>query len=221
MRIFIALLFPENIKDYLAEKAEAIRNCCQKGRFVSPANYHLTLRFLGEIPENDLGPTFAAAEETARQSAPLTIDLTGPGQFKRGNESIIWWGINRSNPALGKLHSLLQINLQPAGYAPEPQAFKPHITLARQASICQNFPVYNPGPAFTVNQIHVMESCRIDNKLTYIPLAGYQFRGQKTEDRGQKTEDRGQKTEDRGQTTGDRGDRGRKMEDRGRETEDR
>lgn len=197
MRIFIALLFPESVKDYLAEQAQAIQNCCQKGRFVSPANYHLTLRFLGEIPENDLGPTFAAAEETASQSPPPSLDLTGPGQFKRGNESLIWWGINFPNPALGKLHSLLQTNLQTAGYAPEPQAFKPHITLARQASICQIFPVYDPGPTFTVKQIHVMESCRIDNKLTYIPLAGYRFRGQKTEDRGRKMENRGRKPEDR------------------------
>lgn len=50
MRLFIGVPFPEPIPSQIHQAVSGIRDCLSKGRLSSPEGYHLTLKFLGEVP---------------------------------------------------------------------------------------------------------------------------------------------------------------------------
>jgi 2'-5' RNA ligase len=125
MRLFVALDLPWEIKERLATLAEGI----QGARWVPADNYHLTLRFIGEVPAY-------RAEEIDVALAGLrgkgfTLMLAGVGTFeKAGREVALWVGVERT-PALELLQSKIETALQRAGLEPERRRFVPHVTLAR------------------------------------------------------------------------------------------
>lgn len=125
MRLFVALDLPFELRERLSGLATGLAGV----RWVPPDNYHITLRFIGEMPghraeEIDL----ALAGLRARGFA---IEVAGVGTFeKSGRTSALWAGVAR-NPALDHLHSKIETALQRAGVASERRRFAPHITLAR------------------------------------------------------------------------------------------
>ena len=98
-------------------------------RWVPPENYHLTLRFIGEMPgyraeEIDLALA-------ALRAPGFAVTLAGVGTFHKGGRSVsLWVGVER-NPALDHLQSKIETALQRCGLEPERRRFTPHLTLAR------------------------------------------------------------------------------------------
>jgi 2'-5' RNA ligase len=125
MRLFVGLDLPWPLRERLAALAGGIPGA----RWVPSENYHVTLRFIGELPGHQ-------AEEVDHALAALrgrAFDLTfaGVGTFaKGGREVALWAGVER-NPALEHLQSKIETALQRAGLAPERKRFQPHVTLAR------------------------------------------------------------------------------------------
>ena len=98
-------------------------------RWVPIANYHLTLRFIGEVPAFRAEEIDAAL--AAMRSRSFTLELAGAGTFaKSGRETALWIGVAR-NPALDHLAGKIETTLQRAGLPAERRRFTPHITLAR------------------------------------------------------------------------------------------
>lgn len=97
-----------------------------------PKSLHLTLRFLGNVPE---GLVTAVADALAGASGPPSFELRlGPlGVFKRRGGTVLWAGIAPSGE-LAELKNKLDRALAPlplASAAKRPGAFAPHVTLAR------------------------------------------------------------------------------------------
>ena len=101
------------------------------GKWADPANYHLTLRFCGDIEK-------AQATELIDRLAGISMDafeirLTGVGAFGGNDPHAIWAGVEPS----AELEALARTNERAAravGLPPEARAFKPHVTLARLRS---------------------------------------------------------------------------------------
>lgn len=125
MRLFVALDLPWPLKERLAVLGGGIPGA----RWVPTENYHLTLRFIGEVNAHE-------AEEIDLSLATLrgrrfSLTLAGMGTFaKGGRDTQLWVGIER-NPALDHLQSKVEQALQRAGREPERRRFIPHVTLAR------------------------------------------------------------------------------------------
>jgi 2'-5' RNA ligase len=98
------------------------------GRWVEPANYHMTLRFCGDIERPQ-------AEELIDRLAGISMDafeirLSSVGSFGGRDPHSIWAGVEPSV----ELDALARANEKAAravGLPPEPRAFKAHVTLAR------------------------------------------------------------------------------------------
>jgi 2'-5' RNA ligase len=98
------------------------------GRWIEPENYHLTLRFCGDIERPQ-------AEELIDRLAGISMDafeirLSSIGSFGGRDPHSIWAGVEPS----AELDALARANEKAAravGLAPEPRAFKAHVTLAR------------------------------------------------------------------------------------------
>ncbi len=126
MRLFVALDLPRTLRERLGMLSGA---GIPGARWVPPENYHLTLRFIGEMPgyraeEIDL----ALASMTGRG---FSLTLAGVGTFSKGGRPVsLWVGVER-NPALDHLQNKIETALQRCGLDPERRRFTPHVTLAR------------------------------------------------------------------------------------------
>lgn len=173
MRTFIAIEFNEHIKRYLYEKQQEIKKHCIKGNFTSMNNFHLTLRFLGEVQPDDIITLNRAIDEALSGCNAFELELNNIGQFLKGSKKIIWIGIKRSLE-LQELYKKLEASLEKKGYAKEDRGYNPHITLGREVLI-DNFEHIKEQIAaqpekFQVTGMSLMESTKVEGILTYRPI---------------------------------------------------
>jgi 2'-5' RNA ligase len=124
-RTFIALDLPETIAEKLQEIASGIAGVA----WVPAHQYHLTLRFLGDIDEAAFENVRHALQEVRTES--FFFDLKGVGHFPlRGHPEVLWVGVTPCD-ALSRLRNRVESALTRAGLPPEGRKFHSHITLGR------------------------------------------------------------------------------------------
>jgi 2'-5' RNA ligase len=132
MRLFVGLDLPWTLRQKVAVLAGA---GIPGARWVPPENYHLTLRFIGEIPGYRAEEIDVALSGLRGRGFPLT--LAGLGTFsKGGRSSALWVGVER-NPKLDHLQNKIEIALQRCGLEPERRRFQPHVSLARLDNVAE------------------------------------------------------------------------------------
>jgi 2'-5' RNA ligase len=125
LRLFVALALPEPVRDRLAGLMVGLPGV----RWVPPANYHLTLRFIGEVtPHQAEEVDLALAGIRAR---PFDLTLAGLNIFEKGGRVQSLHAVAERTPALQHLQAKVETALQRAGLPPERRRFAPHVTLAR------------------------------------------------------------------------------------------
>lgn len=125
MRLFVALDLPHAAKQQIA----ILRGGIPGARWVAPADYHLTLRFIGEQQPGTAGEIDAALAAVRGQA--FSLALGGIGTFEKAARSTaLWLGVGRSE-ALERLRAKVETALVRAGLAPERRRFSPHVSLAR------------------------------------------------------------------------------------------
>jgi RNA 2',3'-cyclic 3'-phosphodiesterase len=124
LRLFVGIEFPPELKLRLS----LLQNGVAGARWVDPGNFHLTLRFIGEVDEG----VAADVDETLSQlkARPFSLQLTGAGVFGGDRPRQLWVGVERET-ALATLQGKIETALIRAGLPPEPRKFAPHVTLAR------------------------------------------------------------------------------------------
>ena len=125
IRLFVALAVPAALKAQLALLAGGVPGA----KWVPPENYHVTLRFIGEVePWRAQEVDEALAAVRAR---PFELSLRGLGTFEKGGRiSTLWVGVEKTE-GLAHLQGKVETALQRAGLEPERRRFAPHLTLAR------------------------------------------------------------------------------------------
>lgn len=104
-------------------------------KWVDTGNIHITLKFLGETPEEELDDIVAAVETSVEGRSPFELSLKDIGIFGSSyNPRVIWCGIE-PHPEMQKLASKHFLELEKAGYPTDRQNFVPHLTLGRIKSI--------------------------------------------------------------------------------------
>lgn len=125
MRLFVALDLPPALR----ERLSWLQGGLPGARWVRPDNYHVTLRFIGEMPGFRAEEIDHALALLRVPAFPLT--LSGVGVFDRnGRPASIWAGVDRT-PPLEHLQAKIETALQRIGLEPERKRFVPHMTLAR------------------------------------------------------------------------------------------
>ncbi len=125
IRLFVAIPLPEPVRRRLESLCQGLRGA----KWVSPENMHLTLRFIGEAPNDTLRDFDAALSRIRAPGFELTLD--GVGKFGRGRRPhAVWAGVEKSEP-LSRLRAKVDSALIRAGSPPEGRKFSAHITTAR------------------------------------------------------------------------------------------
>jgi RNA 2',3'-cyclic 3'-phosphodiesterase len=129
MRLFVALSLPENLRWQLQLLCSGLPDV----RWVPPENFHITLRFIGDV---DGGVVEDIDAGLAGIRAPgFRLQLAGVGHFGSGGKvRSLWAGVARE-PALQHLHDKVESAVVRAGLEPNGQKFTPHVTLARPKGV--------------------------------------------------------------------------------------
>jgi 2'-5' RNA ligase len=125
LRLFVGIGFPPELKLRMSLLCTGVPGA----KWVDPGNFHLTLRFIGEIGEDIAADVDDALLRVRARS--FTLQIAGMGVFGGGDKPrSLWAGVERT-PGLGGLRDKVEQALLRVGLPPEPRKFAPHITLAR------------------------------------------------------------------------------------------
>ena len=133
IRSFIAIDITDEIRDAIGKVSYQIKANLPgiPLRWVAPQNIHLTLRFLGEISQDQITCLVQNSQAVLTKFSCTTIGFAGIGAFPSSRRArIIWIGIN-SSPELSPL--ILELNevLATCQISKEDKLFSPHLTLCR------------------------------------------------------------------------------------------
>ena len=95
MRLFIAILFEEGVKDTLFETVGRLKSYARSGGFTERDNLHLTVNFIGEtkrLEEVQVAMNRAVQKVKVKR---FLISISGFGTFKRMEGDIYWVGIEK------------------------------------------------------------------------------------------------------------------------------
>jgi len=174
LRLFVGLALPYQTRLHLSLLAGGIPGA----RWVSVENFHLTLRFIGEVPGHlaeDIDLTL-----NGLSARGFHLSLTGVGTFDKGSRlSTLWVGVER-NPALEHLRDKVERAVVRAGLEPERRKFLPHVTLARVdrapeekvARFVQEHGIFRHGPV-EVTSFVLFQSLLGKEQAHYVPEAEY------------------------------------------------
>jgi 2'-5' RNA ligase len=124
IRLFAAAPIPPDIAEGLVRRQHGL----SEARWVAPENFHITLRFAGDVPETTAEDLDSELERLA--SEPLDLVLDGVGAFGEGRAIHAVWAGVADNPALMRLAQSCESAARRAGLPAETRVYRPHVTLA-------------------------------------------------------------------------------------------
>ncbi len=132
VRTFVAVLLADELRNEISEVQKQVKRLAPNVKWVAPESFHVTLKFLGNVPEDALGPVFAAVEEAAKSFAPFELSISGLGAFPNAkNARVVWVGIEDGRHELAGLASAVDAKVASLGFPREERGFKSHITIGR------------------------------------------------------------------------------------------
>ena len=123
-RLFTALEIPQSA----AMSLSLLRGGVPGARWIDRENFHITLRFIGDIDHRTADEVVQALDRVRKPQ--FTLNLSGTGFFGNKKPHSIWAGV-QPVPELTALQADLERVCQRIGLPPEPRKFTPHVTLAR------------------------------------------------------------------------------------------
>ena len=133
-RVFCAIDLTREVREKVLAQSISLRKALPEAHasWSKPDNIHLTLKFLGDIPQSRVGSLSTAAAHASRGLESFSISVQGSGVFPtRGQPRVLWIGIEDLEGKLGELYRRLEEESAKAGFSKEVRAFHPHLTVAR------------------------------------------------------------------------------------------
>lgn len=173
MRVFYAIEFSDDIKRYLKDVQDVVKSTTVSGRFTHYGNFHLTLKYIGNIYNGEYEELCQVLDDVASSIKPFSIKIGDLGAFHKKNSSIIWVGVTTGKTSLKRLYRKLESELTTSGFEADNRKYRPHITIGKKVtfsngSFTSEMPYYDHD--ITVSHITLFQSHRVDDVLTYTPL---------------------------------------------------
>ena len=136
-RTFLAISIPCSTE--FPAMVERLKKNLTHEKFINycrPENIHLTLKFLGSTPVDDIPAIIEACQKVAKKHQPFTMDFDRTGLFGSNRvPRVLWLGMNNQPQALFDLEEDLLDAFDALGYMRDRQNFVPHLTVCRIKSL--------------------------------------------------------------------------------------
>lgn len=178
VRCFVAIEIPKPVQALLKPVQTRLQSEIRKVSWTKSGNFHLTLKFLGDVHSEAIDAVREAVENVAAAQAPFSIEFGGIGAFPTlARPRVIWVGIKHGEATVSHLAKAVNLELKPLGF-PADNRFHPHLTLGRLRSPMNLQPLKSilrkydtiEGTTMSVNEITVMQSQLHPNGAIYTPL---------------------------------------------------
>lgn len=180
MVVFIAIELEQEVKEKIhGYVREVVKSACSGGRWVDKANYHLTLKYIGETDEKGIDVLHRLLLDAAKSCSGFRLTTGSVGVFgdlRDGRARVLWLDTTGDTKALAYLRRYIENRAVAAGFKAE-KRFSPHITLARDVVL--------PGPledmermkpeVINVTSVSLMESRQEKGRRIYLPIAVYKL----------------------------------------------
>ncbi|MFI5690230.1 RNA 2',3'-cyclic phosphodiesterase [Kribbella sp. NPDC051586] len=165
MRLFVAVVPPPEVVEDLSEFVEPRREHPDDDlRWAAEQHWHITLAFLGDVPDWKTEELEERLEAAAQRQKPFELQLTGAGAFPGVPEArVLYAGVRDDSEALKHLSMTTRAAANRAGVTVEGRKFTPHVTLARLrrpvdvTRWVRVFDTYD-GPVWTAGSLQLIES---------------------------------------------------------------
>ncbi len=139
-RLFVGLRVSLATANQLSRAVETLARRARDGglelAWVPPANFHLTLKFLGWTRSAAVDAVRDALERAVTGCSRFTFKTTRLGAFPAVDKaSVLWAGVEEPTGALAALATAVETSMIGIGYAAESRPYHPHVTLARLREI--------------------------------------------------------------------------------------
>lgn len=185
IRSFVALELSEEVREQLVALLERLRGTSAAVKWVEPENLHLTLKFLGEVPEEQIELVVETLKAIAQATKPFSFTVKGVGGFPDlRRPRVLWVGVEAVQPLI-RLQQLVEKAMEQLGFAPEGRAYHPHITIGRVKAmvgmervkeILSEYANAKFGEVFA-SRLTLFRSDLSREGPTYTPLAKLNFAG--------------------------------------------
>jgi len=133
IRVFIAIDPPQNVKAALARISGNLKNLgLARVNWVGLAGFHITVKFLGDVPSSQTGELLEAIERISQTLPWFVLNIGSVGVFPHPRSPrVLWIAIDHDAEPLIRMHRELEEAMSTLGISKECQPFRPHITLGR------------------------------------------------------------------------------------------
>ncbi|UCC26826.1 MAG: RNA 2',3'-cyclic phosphodiesterase [Gemmatimonadales bacterium] len=131
MRLFLALNLPKKERQRIERAARPLREQDLPVRWVDLDNFHITLKFLGDVRPERVESVQEIMERVAASTVPFQATVDGFGAFPTIRKPSVLWARVGATPELRCLKQDLEWALAELGFEKETRAFHPHLTLGR------------------------------------------------------------------------------------------
>lgn len=132
IRTFIALDLPQAVQTGLEALSKEFRRTGAAVSWSRIESIHLTLKFLGNIPEEQVPRIGEALERIAGDTAPFRLEPCGCGAFPTIQRMrVVWVGVGGEREPLRSLAGRVEAAMAELGHKPEDRPFQAHLTVGR------------------------------------------------------------------------------------------
>ncbi len=132
IRSFIAFPIDDSIKEHIREIQKEFKQLSCDIKWVEPKNIHVTLKFLGDIEENQVEPICQCIASVFQNTKEITTRLTTIGTFpERHSPRVVWVGMEDKNKTIENMANSLETALTKLGFEKDTRSFQSHITIGR------------------------------------------------------------------------------------------
>ena len=133
MRLFVAVVPPTEVVEELSKFVEPRREHPDDDiRWAAEDHWHITLAFLGDVPDWKTEELEERLERAAKRQKPFELQLTGAGAFPGVPDArLLYAGVRDDTGSLRHLAMTTRAAASRAGVTVEGRKFTPHVTLAR------------------------------------------------------------------------------------------
>ena len=186
-RIFVAFTVPEVQRTRLGRLQGLIAPEIPNARWVTPEMFHVTLAFLGDVPDTDLNVVCRAVAAATSGIPPFKVNLQSLGAFPDSEKPRVVW-VGMTGPGIEILNQLQKSivgAVTEAGFPPEDDRFHPHLTLGYLKSkkgesidinpLVNHFRMWSAGN-FSVSGVTTFSSVTTPEGPAYMSMANATLR---------------------------------------------
>jgi len=132
-RAFLAVDPPDELRASIGRLQDRLKDLVPSVRWTRPEQLHVTLAFLGDVPNDAIDALRRAVLEAAAECPAFEVSVGGLGAFPSiQRPRVVWLGLEGDQvERFSQLHERILQALRAAGHPPADDRFHPHITLGR------------------------------------------------------------------------------------------